>query len=514
MYLGLNCNQHTFSATVLDPSSGELIYCDAVNFDDDLPHRETQQGVVRGDKAGEYGIDPQMLIESMELLFENLLDSPEVDIADITHVTGSATASTIFVKQSFDEIINSLNPSLPIIEQVRSTYATRFCPSLLDTSAANYSLNIKKRFVEKYEQDTRSLTGCALNSPTGAAQINKFQRESERAWANTAHVHATSSFLLSILIGKNAPVDLTETSHFCLYNIHDKLWQENLVNEVSPDALEKLPRVAEPGVFVKDISEYFCAKYGFSPNTKCLSWMSQEAAHAIGLNLINPGDSNLELNDTYTFSLVTKKIPKSIPTLAKVTYHPLSGYLTHMVLENGFKGFLHTLDRLEIDHDEVEPHLHSIPSSSQHPPTLPFIEKERALLIASVKQTDASLLSFTRGQILHIKLYSQWIDQQPTQIYLSGRGAVIESLRQMCSNVFQVNCIHIDDANAFIKGQAIHCEIEQDVSKRMIFSKYHELMIKHKNSPEPFMANVYTDHLNHYHQLLYTHVNTKTNTTF
>ncbi len=86
MYLGLNCNQHTFSATVLDPESGKIVYFDQVNFDQDLPHRETTDGLIRGSKAGEYGVDPQMLIESLELLLENLLDSPEVTIADITHI--------------------------------------------------------------------------------------------------------------------------------------------------------------------------------------------------------------------------------------------------------------------------------------------------------------------------------------------------------------------------------------------------------------------------------------------
>lgn len=510
MYLGLNCNQHTFSATILDPQSGEIVYFDEVDFDSHLPHRETQNGHIQGEKAGEYGIDPQMLIEAMELLMENLLDFPDFSIADITHITGSAIASTIFLEPSFDDIITDFNPSIPITEQVRSTYSSRFSPSTLDTSAANYALNVKKHFHELTDTDTRSFTGCALNSGSAAAQIRKFQRESDKAWKNTTKIHTSSSFLLSILTGKNAPLDLTDTSHFCLFNIHNKHWQENLANEVSPELLEKLPKVVKPGTFVKNISEYFCAKYGFSPNTKCLSWMSQEAAHAIGLNLINPGDSNLVLDDAYTFSLVTKQIPDSIPSLAKVTFHPISGYLTHMVLENGLKSFIKTLERLEIDHDEIDSHLHTIPTSSQHPPTLPFIVKETALLIPAAKQTDASLLSFTRGQILHMRLYSQWIEQRPNRIYISGRGAVIDSLRQVCSNVFQVTSIHIDDANTFMKGQSIHCDIEQDVSKKEIFQKYHHTMIKAKNDPEPFMANIYNSHLNHYHKILYNHINRKT----
>ncbi len=510
MYLGLNCNQNTFSATVLDPKSGEVVYFDVVDFDKDLPHRETREGIIQGDNPGEYGIDPQVLVESLELLLENLLDFTEIEIADITHITGSASASTIFVEKSFTEIISKLNPSIPAIEQIRPTYASRFSPSLLDTSAGNYALSIKKHFLDNHGLDTRSVTGCNLSSATGAAQIHKFQRESEEEWQNTTHIHTSSSFLLSVLIGRNAPVDLTDTSHFCLFNIHENTWQENLVDEVSPEALEKLPRVATPGAFVKDISEFFCAKYGFSSKTKCLSWMSPEAAHAIGLNLLNPGDANLDLSDCYTFSLVTKKIPKTVPTLAKVTYHPISGYLTHMVLENGLKSFIATLERLEIDQEDIDSNLLTIPTSNQHQPSLPFVEKEKALLIPAAKQLDSSLLSFTRGQILHIKLYSQWIEQQPTRIYVTGKGAVIKSLRQIISNIFQVDCIHIDDANAFMKGQAIHCDIEQDLSKKQIFDRYSSAVIKAKDSPEPYMANIYSNHLSHYHQLLYKHINRKT----
>jgi len=510
MYLGLNCNQKTFSATILDPKSGEIVYFDAANFDDDLPHRETRDGIIHGKQAGEYGIDPQMLVEALELLLERLLDTSLVSISDITHITGSAIASTIFVKQSFEEITSKLNPSLAITEQFNSTYASRFCPTLLDTSASNYAKNLKKHFSAKHDEDTRSLTGCALSSSTVAAQAHKFQRESEQAWQDTAHIHTSSSFLLSILTGANAPVDLTDTSHFSLFDLREKQWISDLVNEISPDALAKLPRVVEPGAYVKNISEYFCAKYGFSNSTKCLSWMSPEAAHAIGLNVVNPGDSNLELNEAYTLSLVTKKIPETIPNLAKVTFHPLSGYLSHMVLENGLNSFVATLDRLGIDHEDIDVNLHTIPTANLHPPTLPFVKKEAALLIPAAKQGDHSLLSFTRGQILHIRLYSQWLEQQPNQINISGRGAVIDSLRQICSNVFQVTCIHIDDANALMKGQAIHCDIERDVSKKEIFKKYHSAAVLEKNSPEPFMANIYNNHLNHYHQELYNHINRKT----
>ena len=511
MYLGLICNQHSFTATVLSPDTGGIIHFDEVNFDNDLPHRETEGGVLRGDNTGEIFVDPQMLLEALELLLENLQDSKAVDISKITHITGSAYAASIFLHDEFDEALNNLNPNFSLTDQIRPCYTQRLSPTSSDTSAAPRAEQIKEQFQKNHTTEIRSLTGCPLTSGTMAAQIHKFNHIHEKSWEATSHVHVTSSFLLSILIGTHAPIDMTDTSQLCLFNIQNKSWIKDILDEVAPDAHSRLPAITESGSVVQHINTYFCSKYGFSDKTKCLSWLSPEATHALGTNLITPGQANLDLDKKYTFSLLTKTIPKEIPSLARVTFHPASGYLVQMSLENGFNSFLNIVEQLKIDDDDINNMLDAIPTN-KNPPTLPFVKDEQDLLIPASKQKDISLLSFTTGQILHIRLYSQWIDVDISSISLTGRGASIKELRQLCSNIFQTNCDQIDDTNKEIKGLAILCDIEDDVSRKSIFDKYHQPAILAKNTPEPFMATIYNNHLNHYHQLLYNHINNKTTT--
>ncbi len=509
MYLSIECSQTQFTANIISPKTGEITHQKVIDFDESMPHRNTKDGLIQGDNVGEYFVDPQMWVEALDLVMDQLASEPDINLAEVTAITGTAVHSIVYLKREFYDQLEALNPALPLNEQLRPHYFNRISPFLdKDSSAILNADTIKQQF--NSPEGIRSITGIPLTSTTGAAHIHRLATHSDGSWNDVTHIHVTSSFLTSILTGKSSPIDETDTSQLCLYNIHNRCWDGALLDCVAPHLSEKLPLVTEsPGVVIGKISDYFCHKYGFSPQAVCLSWLSVGAAYALGNGIVNHGDASFVLRDHYKYTISTKTIPEEIPSLAKVTIHPIHGYLAHMSLENGAQSFKQTIKRLGIEVEEINSQLEDMPNSTKLP-TLPFVEPEKALHIEPSSQLSTTLLSFVTGQFLHFKLYSYWLQQEPHQILIAGEVASLKSIRQICANIFQVPVIHINDHNATSRGHAIIMDLENEVSRREIKEKYILELALSTTQPEPYMASVYRNQLNHYHHLLYDHINGKT----
>ncbi|OMJ24613.1 Xylulose kinase [Smittium culicis] len=97
----------------------------------------------------------------------------------------------------------------------------------------------------------------------GAAQI---KAESESDYKNTERISLTSSFLPSILLGKYAPIEVSDASGMNLLDVQTRKWSRHFCDD---ELLSKLgPEPVLFGEALGYLNNYFVEKFGF--NKECL----------------------------------------------------------------------------------------------------------------------------------------------------------------------------------------------------------------------------------------------------
>ena len=82
----------------------------------------------------------------------------------------------------------------------------------------------------------------------------------------TERISLISSFLASLFIGDYAPIEFGDGSGMNMLNIHEKTWDQNILNIIAPNLRDKLGEAVPPDTKIGVIATYWCEKYGFIPD--------------------------------------------------------------------------------------------------------------------------------------------------------------------------------------------------------------------------------------------------------
>jgi len=75
LFAGLDVSTQGCKIVIIDSIKKAVVYIDSINYDKDLPHYSTRNGVVQGLGEGASESDPLMWIEAVESIFLNLQES-------------------------------------------------------------------------------------------------------------------------------------------------------------------------------------------------------------------------------------------------------------------------------------------------------------------------------------------------------------------------------------------------------------------------------------------------------
>lgn len=70
LFAGLDVSTQTRKLVVIDDNAKEVAYVTVVNYDRDLPHYNTKEGVIQGRPEGVSEADPRMWLEAVDRAFE------------------------------------------------------------------------------------------------------------------------------------------------------------------------------------------------------------------------------------------------------------------------------------------------------------------------------------------------------------------------------------------------------------------------------------------------------------
>jgi len=141
-------------------------------------------------------------------------------------------------------------------------------------------------------------------------QIKRWHQKYPKEWKHTSRISLVSSFLSSILLGKIAPIDISDVCGMNLWHIAKGQWNDQLIkltagDEGVADLETKLGPVPEDGGgSFGNISSYYVKRYGFASDAQVIPCTGDNPATILALPL-QPSDAMVSLGTSTTFLMST-----------------------------------------------------------------------------------------------------------------------------------------------------------------------------------------------------------------
>ncbi|MEJ2296665.1 MAG: FGGY family carbohydrate kinase [Candidatus Lokiarchaeota archaeon] len=241
-------------AIVIDEPSFVVQNQIIINYDQDLPHYHTQNGVYISENGKKVSSNPLMWVEALDLLFEKL-QNKDLPLNSIKALSGSAQQhGTVYLNNKFLNALISLNPEYPLSLQLQGTFSRELSPVWMDSSTTEQCQEIR-HFLGGLES-TIKLTGSNTFERFSGPQIRKFYQEDPQKYEDTYSIHLISSFLSSLLLGNISPIDYGDGAGMNLMNIINKRWDDKALIATAPNLRQKLPPLTESDNIIGKIAPY------------------------------------------------------------------------------------------------------------------------------------------------------------------------------------------------------------------------------------------------------------------
>ena len=278
-------------------------------------------------------------------------------------------------------------------------------------------------------ESTIRRTGSNTFERFSGPQIRKFYQKHPNNFEDSYSIHLVSSFLSSLLLGKQSPIDHGDGAGMNLMNITTKRWDDDALSATAPNLKQKLPTLVESFTIVGNIAPYYVKRYGFSPETILLPWSGDNPNSLIGVGLTKPGQVAVSLGTSDTYFSLMKNLSLDFSGQSHVFGAPIGGYMALICFKNGSLAREAIKNYFELTWDEFSSILKKTPSGNYGRIMLPYFYPEIVPLILKPKvyrfgfkaeDKEANVRGIIEAQFLSMRLHSRWIQKAPIEIIATG----------------------------------------------------------------------------------------------
>uniref|UniRef100_M1A1K6 Xylulose kinase n=1 Tax=Solanum tuberosum TaxID=4113 RepID=M1A1K6_SOLTU len=299
LFLGFDCSTQSLKATVLDAYLN-IIISELVNYDSELPHYNTKGGVFRDQIVNGRIVSPTLMwVEALDLILHRL-EMSNLNFGKIAAVSGSAQQhGSVYWKNGSFEILSSLDPKKPLVDQFLDAFSIEKSPIWMDCSTTEQCKAIEIAVGGGLE--LAKLTGSRAHERYVGPQIRKIFETQPEIYQNTERVSLVSSFMASLLIGGYACIDQTDGAGMNLMDIEHRTWSKIALEATAPGLEEKLGKLAPAYAVAGSIASYYVERYHFNKNCVVVQWSGDNPNSLAGEFLVFFRFFTMNKNLNYSF---------------------------------------------------------------------------------------------------------------------------------------------------------------------------------------------------------------------
>ncbi|MFX0023458.1 MAG: xylulokinase [Candidatus Hermodarchaeota archaeon] len=462
LFLGLDCSTQSLTGLVIDFKSNKVIYRYSVNYDKELPHYQTKNGVIYLNNNTIIHSYPLMWIEALELLFAKF-SSDSLPLFEIKAISGSAQQhATVYLNNKLETVLLNLDIKKSLISQIEPTLSQQTSPIWMDSSTFKQCEEIRNNLGGL--KSSVSMLGSDIIERFSGPQIRKFYQENPEDYNNISIIHLVSSFLASILLGKNAPIDYGDGAGMNLMNIRTKEWDDLALKATAPNLKNKLPSLMPSQSIIGKLSSYFVEKFGFNPDTNLIVWSGDNPNSLIGVGLTEKGKAAISLGTSDTYFSYLKDLYLDFKGEGHVFGAPTGDYMSLICYKNGSLARERIKDKFNLNWEEFSKFLNKSPPGNNGKIMLPYFFPEIVPHVLNPKvyrfgfdENDicGNIRGIIEAQFLSMRLHSKWIGEKPKIIYSTGGASANKEILQLLANIFNTNVLMFEITDSAALGAAL-----------------------------------------------------------
>ncbi|KAK9479869.1 hypothetical protein V1514DRAFT_219671 [Lipomyces japonicus] len=317
LFLGFDLSTQQIKVVAVNDELNAEVQCH-VEFDVDTPEYKTRKGVYTNPSLNEVYAPVAMWIKAFDILLEKLRKAG-LDFSRVKSISGAGQQhGSVYWSEDAAFTLANLDHTKPLETQIcPNAFSHQFSPNWQDHSTVSQCEALEEAIGGP--DAIANITGSKTHHRFTGPQIMRVRERHPDEYYNTARISLVSSFFASLLLGKIAPLDVSDVCGMNLWDITKETFDEKIINIVAgggsesrDDLLQKLGSVeADGSKNLGFISDYYVKRYGFASDCIITPITGDNPATILALPL-RPNDVIVSLG-TSTTLLVSTPIYKTSP---------------------------------------------------------------------------------------------------------------------------------------------------------------------------------------------------------
>jgi xylulokinase len=463
-YLGLDSSTQSLTAVVIDTVRGVVSHSSAVNFGEELPQYGCPQGFLPDSDPLVRHADPRLWAAALECVLVKLRREG-LDLSGIAGISGSGQQhGTVYLRRPFP---GTLARGETLADLVGRSLTRPTSPIWMDSSTGAECREIDAALGGAAEVRRRS--GSSAVERFAGPQIRRFAKTEPERYTRTELIHLVSSFMCSLLLGKSAPIDVSDGAGMNLLNLAAATWDPDLLRATARGLGARLPATAPSGSRCGMVAPYLVERYGFHPAAQVVAWSGDNPNSLIGVGGWRPGTAVISLgtSDTYFAAMSTPAVDPQ--GCGHVFGNPAGGFMCLICFKNGSLAReqvkqAHGLSWPQFDLESFA----TTPAGNGGNLMLPYFVPEITPVVlrpgvvrrgepafVGGQQAAASVRAIVEAQALSMKLHSGWIGEAPAALRVTGGASRSDGICQVIADVFNASVERLEVAHSAALGAAM-----------------------------------------------------------
>lgn len=463
LLLGIDASTQSVSALLVDADAGAVVAESSVQFGEDLPEYGAPQGFIPGGAGGEVHSDPRMWLDALDLCLERLRAGGG-PLGDVVAISGAGQQhGTVYLNAAGVAKLGEFSSGQRLSEQLADGFARASSPIWMDTSTTRQCRAIEEA-VGGPEVVCAKSGSIAIERFSGP-QIRRFAEEDADGYEACARIHLVSSFLASVLAGKEAPIDHGDGAGMNLLNLETLDWDDELLAATAPGLRERLPEARPSATVVGPVAGYFVERYGLAPAAQVVAFTGDNPSSLVGMGAWKPGKVVISLGTSDTFFAAMPE-PLTDPNgCGHVFGNPQGGFMTLQCFLNGSLAREKVRDERGMDWAAFTRAIEATEPGCSGDRLLPFFGAEISPRLEEAQPVwtgegdwrgnPVAARACVEGQFLNMRLCTDWMRLQPKEVYLTGGASQNTAIGQIAADVFGATVRRLGITGSVALGAAL-----------------------------------------------------------